>query len=491
MTVRISRIARKSGHSPLWFRHITSTRTYEQREFFYHLAVGGHRVRMQAMSSSSLPEDVASVLAWSIAVPPKPLPPVNQIKRICIIDFDNTLYRSPVPSNIWDGPSIGILRDRDRLLGGGWWQTPSILDATVNQYSTGLSVASQGDQERRYPDRWNKPIVDIARKVDQNIQTLNVLLTGRNRTLFSKTVLRILGSAGFNFDLVVLKQDHPQLGHEFATTMEFKKCFISMLLNYYQETERVSIYEDRPGHSRQFRDFGDELNKSYVRHPLVRPRVRFDVIQVQPAHRDLDPLEEIKQVKFMLQRHNRLAQNMDASLRPSPAKLFKRVCHTSYMLHPETTHMLLVKFRLRQRLNPREIDFFGRYIPIRMGKCEPLEIEGLGGMGAQVQFETVSFGSYSDYIWAVRVRPVGSGVVVSTLNAIPTVILAKKIDVDESFLQRIENWEDILPGDPRYLRFSATVGEQLRLQISAPKAKSQNVIFGLPPPQLFSDKSVE
>ncbi|KAF3127465.1 hypothetical protein TWF703_009932 [Orbilia oligospora] len=399
------------------------------------------------MDSSSPPKDAAAVLAWSIAAPPKPLPAINQIKRICVIDFDNTLYRSPVPSNIWDGPSIGILRDRDRLLGG----------------------ASQGGHERRYPDRWNKPIVDIARTVDQNIHTLNVLLTGRSRILFSKTVLRILGNAGFNFDLVVLKQDHPQLGHEFATTMDFKKCFISMILNYYHEAERISIYEDRPGHSRQFRDFGDEFNKSCIRDSLVRPQVRFDVIQVQPAHRDLDPLEEIKQVKFMLQRHNRLAQNMDASLRPLPAKLFKRVCHTSYMLHPETTHRLLVKFRLRQRLNTREVDFLGRYIPIKMGKCEPVEIENLGGIGAQIQFETVSFGSYNDCIWAVRVRPVGSNVVVSTMNAIPTIVLAKRIDVAESFLQRIENWEDIRPGDPRYLRFSATVGEQLRLQISAPK----------------------
>ncbi|KAF3161178.1 hypothetical protein TWF225_010297 [Orbilia oligospora] len=465
----ISRLSRASGHSSLRFSRITSLCTNETREPLHLITAGDHRARIQAMDSSSPPKDAAAVLAWSIAAPPKPLPAINQIKRICVIDFDNTLYRSPVPSNIWDGPSIGILRDRDRLLGGGWWQTPSILDATVDQRSTCPSVASQGGHERRYPDRWNKPIVDIARTVDQNIHTLNVLLTGRSRILFSKTVLRILGNAGFNFDLVVLKQDHPQLGHEFATTMDFKKCFISMILNYYHEAERISIYEDRPGHSRQFRDFGDEFNKSCIRDSLVRPQVRFDVIQVQPAHRDLDPLEEIKQVKFMLQRHNRLAQNMDASLRPLPAKLFKRVCHTSYMLHPETTHRLLVKFRLRQRLNTREVDFLGRYIPIKMGKCEPVEIENLGGIGAQIQFETVSFGSYNDCIWAVRVRPVGSNVVVSTMNAIPTIVLAKRTDVAESFLQRIENWEDIRPGDPRYLRFSATVCEQLRLQISAPK----------------------
>ncbi|KAK6498577.1 hypothetical protein TWF481_011162 [Arthrobotrys musiformis] len=401
-------------------------------------------------SSSSSPSGAAAVLAWSIATPSKPLPDVDLIKRICIIDFDNTLYRSPVPSNIWDGPSIGILRDKDRLLGGGWWQTPSILDATIDQGGQGQDATSVSNRERRFPDRWNRPILDIAQRINQNPHTLNVLLTGRNRKLFSKTVLQLLGNVDFDFDLVVLKQDHPQLGYEFATTMDFKKCFISTLLNHYHQTERISIYEDRHGHSRQFRDFGDEFNEAFVQGSPSQPR-----------------------------RHNRLAQAMNASERPPPAKLFKRVCHTSYMLHPETTHALLMKFRLKQRLSSREVDFFGRYIPIRMGKCEPLEIERLGGMGARVQFETVSFGSYSNYIWAARVRPVDSGVTVSTMNAVPTIILAKRTDGGERFLQNIENWEDVPPGDPRYLRFFATVGEQLRLQISVPRITSQTVGVGL------------
>ncbi|KAK6523954.1 hypothetical protein TWF281_001911 [Arthrobotrys megalospora] len=472
MRVRISRLASIDGPSPLRFSTLPNLCIYEHWGPFYRSVV--HRTRTRAMSSSGPSEDAAAVLAWSIAVPAKPLPAIDQIKRICIIDFDNTLYRSPVPSNIWESSSVGILKDKDRLLGGGWWQTPSILDATIDRRTRGLDAISEVDRERRYPDRWNKSIVDIARRAEQNLHTLNVLLTGRNRKLFSETMLRLLENIGFSFDLVVLKQNHPQLGNEFATTMEFKQCFISTLLGYYCQTERISIYEDRPGHSRQFRDFGDEFNKAFARNPLVRPRVRFDVIQVQPAHRDLDPLEEIKQVKFMLQRHNKMAQTMDYSMRPPPARLFKRVCHTSYMLHPETTRTLLVKFRLKPRLNTREVDFFGRYIPIRMGKCEPSEIEGLGGMGAQVQFETVSFGSYKDYIWAVRVRPIGSGVNVLTIDATPTIILAKRIDAPESFLQRIENWEDIHPGDPKYLRFFATVGEQLRLQISAPKITFQS-----------------
>ncbi|KAK6339501.1 hypothetical protein TWF718_008909 [Orbilia javanica] len=485
MRVRTSKLARISGCNSSWFCAIPVLRIYEDREPSSRLI--SHRARTRAMSSLSPSEDAAAVLAWSISIPPKPLPAVDLIKRICIIDFDNTLYRSPVPSNIWDGPSIGILRDKDRLLGGGWWQTPSILDATIDR-RVDPDINSQVNRERRYPDRWNKPIVDIALRADQNAHTLNVLLTGRNRNLFSKTMLRIMRNVGFAFDLIVLKQNHPQLGHEFTTTMEFKKCFISTLLSHYRKTERISIYEDRPGHSRQFRDFGDEFNNEVVRNPLVQPRVRFDVVQVQPAHRDLDPLEEIKQVKFMLQRHNKLAQTVDASSRPPPARLFKRVCHTSYMLSPETTHTLLVKFRLKPRLNPHEVDFFGRYIPIKMGKCEPSEIETLGGMGAQVQFETISFGSYSDYIWAVRVKPVGSKATVSTINTIPTIILAKRIDVTEAFVQRIENWEDVCPGDPRYLMFSATVGEQLQLQISVPRTTSQSTGVGLPRQRMLLDQ---
>ncbi|KAK6352681.1 hypothetical protein TWF730_009494 [Orbilia blumenaviensis] len=477
MGVRLPKFSRIGGLGQFRFPTVSTfcVHGHQGQGFLYHPKSNSGKIR--AMSSPGPSEDDAAILAWSIAAPQAPLPTPDLVKRICIIDFDNTLYRSPVPSNIWDGPSIGILRDKDRLLGGGWWQTPSILDATIYKPVEGLDVGSEVDRERRYPNRWNGPIVDIARRTKQSPHTLNVLLTGRNRKLFSKTMLRLLESAGFNFDLVVLKQNHPQLGYEFATTMEFKQCFISTLLNHYRQTDRISIYEDRPGHSRQFRDFGDEFNKTSIRNSFVQPRVRFDVIQVQPAHRDLDPLEEIKQVKFMLQRHNRMAQNMDAGMRPPPAKLFKRVCHTSYMLDPTTTHTLLSKFNLRPRRYPREVDSFGRYIPIRMGRCEPAEIERLGGMGARIEFETVSFGSYNDDIWAVRVKPVGVGVSVSTMNPTPTVVLAKRIDVADIFLQRISRWEDIRPGDARYLRFSATVGEQLRLQILAPKIIPRSTVL--------------
>ncbi|KAF3927151.1 hypothetical protein ABW20_dc0101244 [Dactylellina cionopaga] len=441
------------------------------------------------MSSIKTLDDSTSISNWSIAIPPKPLPPADQIKRICVIDFDNSmsnitqthplsnaLYQSPIPSNIWERPSIGILKDKDHLLGGGWWQTPSILEATIAPDGAS-AAAAQGSQ---FPDRWNKRMVEVAHQAEKDPQTFSVLLTGRNRTLFSKTILSILDKGRVGFNLVVLKQNNPDLKEEFSTTMEFKQYFLVALLNYFHNTEKINIYDDRFHHAKQFREFGEMFNRDPGGKYNTLRKIKFDVQHVQPMPKNLDPLEEIKQVKFMLQRHNLIAQSINIDPRPPPAQLFKRVHNTSYMISPETTSEIFQRFPIRSKRGSTYTELYGRYLRTKIGKCDPLEIERLGGMGTQVQFEPVSFGSYNDCIWALRVRAVKPAATSSTFDGIHTILLAKKIDIDEAYISKIEHWEEIRPGNPRYFIFSGTLGEQIRLQIAVTRVK---------PPQGFTNPS--
>ncbi|KAF3926653.1 hypothetical protein ABW21_db0200719 [Orbilia brochopaga] len=418
------------------------------------------------MASTSAAGDVGDLEAWSIYVPPKPLPPVDTIKSICVIDFDNTLYQSPTPSNIWDRTSIGILRDQDHLLGGGWWQTPSILDATIAPDDSSDNAGSVSSSTYAVPDRWNDQMVNVARKAIEEPRTLSVLLTGRSRKLFSKTVLKILGNGQLDFDMVVLKQAHPSLGTRFPTTMGFKTGFLTSLLKKFHRATKISIYDDRPYHFRQFKEFGEHFNRTLRDHPSSRARVKFDCQHVPETHKNLNVLEEIKQVKFMLRRHNKMAQSLDLAQTPPPARLLKRVSKTGYMLSPPTTSLLLENFPTKARRGYVNTEIFGTCVPIKLGKCEPHELQALGGIGSRMSFEVVSYGSYDDCIWAVRVRPTNSDARISTIDETPTILLSKRVDVPDTYIDKIDNWENITPGDPRYLRFTATIGEQLQLQIS-------------------------
>ncbi|EPS40320.1 hypothetical protein H072_5880 [Dactylellina haptotyla CBS 200.50] len=415
------------------------------------------------MSALSDLDNAAKIQNWSSIATHNPLPAVSQIKSICIIDFDNTLYQSPIPSNIWERASVDILKDKDHLLGGGWWQTPSILDATIEPHSE-----TPRDRDGKFPNRWNKYMVHVARNAEKDPHTLSILLTGRDRKLFSGTILKILDGGQLNFDLVVLKHQTPQIGPDFPTTMEFKQAFLTTLLNHFRNAESMSIYEDRVSHANRFERFGQSFNENRDQqiHPL---EIKFDVQYIAETHKNLEPVEEIKQVKFMLQRHNRISQGLRIQPPPPAAKLFKRVYNTGYMLSPEATNALSQKFPLKWKRGPPYTDFFGRYVRIKKGKCELSELEQIGGIGAEVEFETIGVGSFRNSIWGLRVRPVDPELRVLTVDSIPTILLAKMTSVRESEINSIQAWEDIKPGDHRYLRFWATVGEQLRLQISAPR----------------------
>ncbi|KAK6347016.1 hypothetical protein TWF696_007104 [Orbilia brochopaga] len=347
-----------------------------------------------------------------------------------------------------------------------WEETPSILDATIAPDDSGAQTNSDTILAHSFPDRWNEQMMNVARKAIEEPRTLSVLLTGRSRKLFSKTILKILENGGLNFDMVVLKQAHPSLGTRFPTTMGFKTGFLTSLLKKYHQATKISIYDDRPYHFRQFKEFGEDFNRNLRDHSTSRSRIKFDCQYVAETHKNLNVLEEIKQVKFMLRRHNKLAQSLDFVQEPPPARLLKRVSKTGYMLSPQTTSGLLERFPARPQRGYINTELFGTCVPIKSGKCDPRELEALGGIGSRVGFETVSYGSYDDCIWAVRVRPTSPDAIISTADETPTVLLSKRAYVPDYYVNRIDNWEDVSPDDPRYLKFTAIIGEQLRLQIS-------------------------
>jgi len=99
--------------------------------------------------------------------------------------------------------------------------------------------------------------------------TLNVLLTGRNESAFSDLVGRMVASKGLEFDIVALKPRSGPSGQQFGSTMLFKQALLKDIVFTYSTAEEIRVYEDRPKHTKGFRDFFASLNSSLMALPLA------------------------------------------------------------------------------------------------------------------------------------------------------------------------------------------------------------------------------
>lgn len=164
---------------------------------------------------------------------------MNKVKAIHVYDFDNTLFRSPLPNKqIWNGPSIGSLQALEAISTGGWWHDANILA------STGKGV--EEEEKTAWEGWWNEEIVDLVRLSMEQKDALTVLLTGRKESAFSELVCRILKSKQLEFDMTCLKPAVGPSGQRFSSTMTFKQELLRDLVYTYADAEEIRVYEDRP-----------------------------------------------------------------------------------------------------------------------------------------------------------------------------------------------------------------------------------------------------
>lgn len=138
------------------------------------------------------------------------------IKTLAVFDFDNTLFRSPLPPPTHKG---------------GWWSRPE-------------SLGPPHVDEKPGHDMWNTRVVAAARKAISDPTTYSVLMTGRLHYRFSKRVNELLRMQGLHFDAVYLNPGD-------SATELFKKTRIREMVET-TGAEHVEIWEDRRNHLDSF-----------------------------------------------------------------------------------------------------------------------------------------------------------------------------------------------------------------------------------------------
>ena len=112
-----------------------------------------------------------------------PILPDSKIRKICIYDFDNTLFKSPAPDpHLYSEQLYTSLLSPCVFSNGGWWSEPRFLELLLNEWQKGLIDDSAF---------WNRDIVKSAKESweSRDDGTLTILMTGRKELLFSPCLL--------------------------------------------------------------------------------------------------------------------------------------------------------------------------------------------------------------------------------------------------------------------------------------------------------------
>ncbi|KAJ2372134.1 hypothetical protein GGI05_007688, partial [Coemansia sp. RSA 2603] len=111
------------------------------------------------------------------------------ITRLSIIDFDNTLFKSPLPNpDLWDQSLIGMLKSTDL----GWFQDARTLSWPYLEYTE---------------KHWIESIETLTELESKRSDTLLMLLTGRSHAAYRDIILDLLSRReNLRFDIVILKE---------------------------------------------------------------------------------------------------------------------------------------------------------------------------------------------------------------------------------------------------------------------------------------------
>ena len=404
---------------------------------------------------------VTAMGRWSILN--KQLPAAHEIKTIHVYDFDNTLFKTPLPNQkIWTGPTIGTLANPDAFVNGGWWHDSRILAATGD----GLAK----EEPRAWNGWWNEKIVELIQLSMQQKDALCVLLTGRSEAGFSDLIKRMVASKGLEFDLISLK---PAVGPDhqtFASTMIFKQRFLEALMETYRHAEEIRIYEDRIKHVKGFRDFLANYNtkQSGIGAFPTRGPIVGEVIQVADIATTLDPVTEVNEVMQLINDHNKALKEhsrVQPGVRSEPLMIKKTVFYTGYLINPEDTQRLLTLVQIPTNLPETELKYHANNIMICPRPCPNSILEKVGGMGATMKWEVTGTACFENNIWAACVRPVPATAKFHTDNPSPFVVLALRKGARPMDAGKIQNWQPVPP--EKAFVFETKVGEKMLLRIEA------------------------
>ncbi|KAF9948677.1 hypothetical protein BGZ70_002093, partial [Mortierella alpina] len=372
---------------------------------------------------------------------------LTQPHTVNVFDFDQTLFRSPLPNPaLWDPSFIGSLISWNNC-GAGWWHTPATLD---------FGPAAEASAWEGW---WNEDLVKDVQRSSKDPGCLTILLTGRNGPVYGDQLLRMIRAKGLDFDLVATKPstvarfDSAQTGlasknketylklHTFST----KHDFLYHVLFEFPSIQHMHVWDDRAGQIAKFRQAGQEwLDKKMLQ--------TFEVTIVQIPHRYMDSKREMDLVTAMVQSHNRqveLEANGGALLvagtgpmpeirpelvgnglwgpfetyvpqRRARIELGQVVQYTG-VLFSESVHLFLrdgLEGRLPQDIGIRPPPSLQRqdlsswvvsddmHVSLCRGGSPAEHLRSIGGLGASVLVDIEAAGEFEERIWALKVKEV-------------------------------------------------------------------------------------
>lgn len=385
------------------------------------------------------------------------LPPVSQIKALHVYDFDNTLFMSPLPNQkLWTGQTVGFLQTQECFLNGGWWHDQRILEAT--------GEGIEKEEPKAWKGWWNEQLVNLVELSIQQKDALTILLTGRAEHNFADLIRRIVASKKLPFDMICLKPQSGPNNQKFGSTMLYKQTLLKDIVHTYKDADEIRIYEDRPKHTKAFRDFFETFNKTLLSPTAPTPRkpITAEVIQVADAVTTLDPIIETAEVQRMINNHNSAVRSR-ASSHAHRYEIKRTVFYTGYLISPVDTARLLTLVNLPSGMPESEVKFLANSILITPRPCEPSILEQVGGIGYKQTWQVTGMAVYESKIWAARVAPVPPNSAFHTDNPVPIVVLALLKGARPVDAGRIQNWQPV-SADKQFV-FQSVVGEKVQLRV--------------------------
>ncbi|KAI1319957.1 hypothetical protein F5Y16DRAFT_414108 [Xylariaceae sp. FL0255] len=392
---------------------------------------------------------------WSVAG--SQLPAVDAIKSIHVYDFDNTLFKTPLPNpKLWHQATLGKLASPDVFANGGWWHDSRILAATGEGADT--------EEARAWKGWWNDQIVELVQLSMAQKEALCILLTGRGERRFTDLLKRMVKSKGLEFDMMGLKPEVGPNNEHFKSTLTFKTAFLTQIMETYCNAEEIRIYEDRPKQVTGFQDFLAEYNqsKSGARSLPSRPPIDAKVILVADTSGALDPVVEVAEIQTLINEHNALLDQgkKKPGGRNERLELKKNIFLTGYMIKPDDA----AKLAEMVQLPDGDFKFHSNAVLITSRLCPPHILDKVGGKGAKVKWGVAKTGSSPDgNIWAVQVNPIPANTPYHTDSPTPTVVIATRKNARPSDTHRIHKWQSVSPD--KAFSFDTEVGEKYLLRI--------------------------
>ncbi|KAJ2780248.1 hypothetical protein H4R18_003560 [Coemansia javaensis] len=394
------------------------------------------------------------------------------VQRLAVFDFDNTLFRSPLPNpRLWDDRLLGMLKSTDL----GWFHDARTLSAPYLEYT----------------DRhWIRPVVELAQAEARRGDTLVMLLTGRSHAAYRDIVLRLLERCpGLRFDIVVLKEtptrqsplvspciaESPDEVPQSPLTFDYKMGVVEDTIAALPAIREIAMWDDREGQCEKMQHYLDALaarSAGWIRSA--------DIYYVPPQTIYMREANERELIHGLVARYNDRVRAMAgasdggdaAKLPPGAIRITTYPSHIAVSLSPRSRALLARTVR-----SPAAWIRAADHMVVAVGEPEPAELEAQIGaaVGERVELVVDAMGAVRDAVIAVRVAeirargaarapPPDTPACITVAHSGPTAARA-------SLAQRITRWRALHAGplvlDGTVAVHTLTTGELVRPPVVA------------------------